>query len=116
MENIVNANKIMDWFTEQIASKNPIDPHIWLEGAMKLSVMLQSEQESLFKMEQEVAHRRKLLLEDGKSVAYAKTMIEATDDFLKCRILKSKIDRATEFIRLAKIYSRTASELMKNGL
>ncbi len=116
MENLISADSIMDWFTEQVSQKNPIDPHLWLEGAMKLSVLLQGEQEKLFEMEQEVARLRKVLIEDGKTVAYAKVMIEASDEFRRTRVQKAKIDRGTEFIRLAKIYSRTASDLFKNGL
>lgn len=116
MENQSTADSIMSWFTEQVENKLPIDPHLWLEGSMKLSVLLQSEQEKLFAMEQGVAQLRKILLEDGKTVAYAKTMIEASDEYREARKQKAKIDRGTEFIRLAKLYSRTASDLMKNGM
>lgn len=116
MENLVTADSIMEWFTEQIAQKNPIDPNLFLEGALKLSVLLQSEQETLFMMEQVVARMKESLIQSGKTVAYAKTVIEATDEYRKCRVQKAKIERAIEFIRISKQYSRTASDLMKSGM
>jgi hypothetical protein len=116
METLSTADSIMGWFTEQVQEKQPIDPHNWLEGAIKLSVLLQGEQEKLIIKEQEVAQLRKLLLEDGKTVAYAKTMIEASNEYAEARKLKAKIDRGTEFIRLCKLYSRTSSDLMKSGM
>lgn len=116
MKNLSTADSIMDWFTKEIENKEPIDPHRFLEGAIRLSVLLQGEQEKLILKEQEVAQLRKLLLEDGKTVAYAKTMIEAGNEYAEARKLKAKIDRGVEFIRLCKLYSRTAGDLMKNGL
>ena len=116
MENLSTADSIMLWFTTQVQNKEPIDPHTFLEGAIKLSVLLQTEQEKLIDREQEVAQLRKVLIEDGKTVAYAKAMIEASPEYAETKKLKAKIDRGTEFIRLCKLYSRTASDLMKNGL
>lgn len=116
MDSLSTADSIMDWFTTQVQNKEPIDPHLFLEGAIKLSVLLQAEQENLIIKEQEVANLRKILLEGGKTVSYAKTMIEASNEYAESRKLKAKIDRGTEFIRLCKLYSRTSSDLMKNGL
>ena len=112
----VSANTIMDWMAQQVAEKNPIDPHLWLEAALKLNVLTQAEQELRFDMEQTVALHRKVLLDDGKTVAYAKTMIEATDDYKKMRIQKAKIDRILQFIMLSKQHSRTASDLMRSQM
>lgn len=116
MENLSTTDSIMKWFTTQVQNKESIDPHVFLEGALKLSVLLQSDQETLILKEQEVAILRRILLEQNKTVAYAKTIIEATDEYKDCRMLKAKIDRAIEFIRTVKLYSRTASELMRNQL
>lgn len=111
---IVTTESIMGWFTEQIENKLPIDPHMWLEGAQKVNVLLQSEQELLYDMEQEVAQLRKVLLESDKTVSYAKMMIEATPEYKLCKVQKAKIERCLEFVRLAKIYSRTSQDIYKS--
>lgn len=112
MENLVTTDKIIDWITEQVENKQPIDPHLWLEASMKLNVLLQTEQEKLFELEQVVALAKAMHLEQGKSVGYAKTMIESTDQYKLARKQKAKIDRVIEFIRLSKLYSRISQEIM----
>jgi hypothetical protein len=47
------------------------------------------------------------------TVAAARTLIEATDEYREYKQLQAKLDRVTEEIRLAKIRSRSASEEMK---
>ncbi len=116
MENLVTTDTIISYLRGQIESKLPIDPHLWMDGAMKLNVLLQGEQEKLFELEQKVAELKKILLEDDKTVAYAKTMVEASNECKEMKKQKAKIDRVIEFIRLAKQHSRTASELMRNSL
>lgn len=116
MENLVTTETIINWMKEQIENKHPIDSHRYLDAALKLNVLLQGEQEKLFTIEQEVAQLRKVLLEDGKTVSYAKSMIEASDEYKIMKTQKAKIDRAVEFIRLSKQYSRTSSDLMKYQL
>lgn len=110
------TDSIIAHFNALVESKQPIDPNSWLEAGMYLNVLIQSEQELLFDLEQEVARLRKALLDDGKTVAYAKTMIEATDEFKNARKQKAKIDRVIEFIRLSKQHSRLASDLMRSQL
>ena len=116
MDTLTTADSIMIWFTEQVAKKNPIDPHVWLDGALRLSVMLQTEQEKLFVMEQLIANMRKEHIEKGESVSHAKAIVEASHEYLSTRIQKAKVDRAIEFIKTSKLYARTSSELMRNGL
>ncbi len=116
MENLVTTDKIIEWFTSQIENKLPIDSHLYLDAALKLNVLLQGEQEKLYDMEQEVAKLRKTLLESGKNSTYTKMMIEATDEYKEVKKQKAKIDRCISFMQLAKAYSRTTSDLMRNQL
>lgn len=114
--NLVTIDKIIEWLTEQVEKKLPIDPHTWLEAAQQMNVLLQGEQEKFFDLEQVVALLRKTLLDDGKSVAYAKTMIDSTEEMKAMKIQKAKIDRCIEMIRIAKLQARTAGDLMKSGM
>lgn len=116
MENLSTADSIMEWFTKQVENKQPIDPYQWLEGALKLSVLLAVEHEKWVIKEQEVAQLRKLLIEDGKTVSYAKTIVEASNEYKDARLLKGKLEKGNEFIRLVKLYSRTTSDLMRNQM
>lgn len=109
---IVTIDKIIEWLTQQVEQKLPIDTHTWIEAAQKMNVLLQNEQERLFEMEQQVSLLRKTLLDDGKTVAYAKTMVESTDDMRSMKVQKAKIDRCLEMIRIAKLQARMAKEMM----
>ena len=116
MDSLITVEKIIDWLTVQVEGKNPIDPATWLECASRINVLLQAEQEKLFELEQVVATKRADYLKSGETVAFAKTMIEATDEYRETKIQKAKIDRALEVIRLAKLNSRIARDLMSNQL
>lgn len=117
MNDKTTIDSIMEYFTRLVENKQPIDPSTWLEGAERMNVLLQGEQELLFTLEQEVANNKKTLLDDPTmTVAKAKVYIEASNEYRKARIQKAKIDRCIEAIRIAKLQSRTASDLMRNSL
>lgn len=114
MENLVTVDKIVGWLTEQVEQKIPVDTHTWLEAAQKLNVLLQGEQEVLFKKEQEVSLLKKTFLEDGKTVAHAKVMIESTDTFREMKVQKAKIERCLETIRISKLQARIAKDILNS--
>lgn len=116
MDNLVTTDKIIEYMTNLVENKQPIDPNLWMDSAMKLNILLQGEQEKLYELEQIIAIEKSAYLTEGKSVAHAKTLIEAGDDHKECRKQRAKIDRIIEYIRLAKLHSRTASDLMRNQL
>ena len=115
MDKLVTIDKIIDWLIEQVEKKLPIDTHLWLEASQKMNVLLQGEQEKLFLIEQEVSLLRKTLLEGGKTVAYAKVMVESTNEFKQMKIQKAKIDRCLEMIRIAKLQARLSYEEYKSN-
>ncbi len=117
MQELVTIDKITEWLTEQVQNKFPIDAHTWIDCAQKMNVLLQGEQEKLFALEQEVALSKKILFEDPTmTAAKAKIYIEATEEYKNARSQKAKIERCIEGIRIAKLQSRTASDLMRNSL
>lgn len=110
MENTVDS--ILESFIRMSKNQGVIDPHTYLLGCEKLNALLQNEQNDLYDMEQQVALMRKAFLEDGKSVSFAKAMIEASDAYKEVRKQKAKIDRAIETIRLGKLHARMSQDLM----
>jgi plasmid replication initiation protein len=116
MDNTLSTiDSITQWLTDQVEQKQPISPDVWLEASARINVLLQGEQEKLFTMEQQVAIIRGVLLDSDKSVAYAKSKVEESDVYKQARIQKSKIERALELIRIAKLQSRMASEVMRGN-
>lgn len=88
---------------------------MFLEAAVDLNVLLGDEHEQLFELEQVVA-KEKLDLLDGQSkinVSEVKLRVEAGDNNKKMKLQKANIDRIVEFIRLAKVHARLASDEYK---
>jgi hypothetical protein len=113
MEDLTTVDSIIEWFSDLVSKKIPIDPETWLEGAARLNVLLQGEQEKQFDMEQEVAKLRNVLLDSGESVAKARSKIEATEEYKTARKQKARVDRVNEQIRIAKIQGRMASDVLR---
>ena len=115
MEQLVTVDTITKWLVEQVQTKNPVSPEDWLDAAQKIIVLLQGEQEKLFEMEQKVAEIRNVIIVQGKSVASAKSAVEASNEYKTARIQKAKIEGALELVRIAKLQSRMASEIMRGN-
>lgn len=105
-------NTLALWASE----RRTIDPQTYMEAAGKLNSLLQSEVETLIDLRTELAKVKKMYLEEGKSVAYAKSMIEATEGWNMYEKQKALIDTAKEQILLAKKSATLSSELMRNQL
>lgn len=116
MQDLVTTDTIMDWFNTQIEQKQPIDPSMWMEGAMKLNVLVQGEQERLYEVEQEVAKLRNILLESDMPYNKAKSKVEATEEYKNSRKQKAKVERIIAFISIAKQHSRMAADMLRNQL
>lgn len=114
MENTLDS--ILASFETMARERNAIDPHTYLTGCEKINALLQGEQEILYDEEQIIAKMRKEILDQGKSVAYAKTVVEASDEYKSARKRKAKIERAIETIRLGKKHATLSSELMRNQM
>jgi hypothetical protein len=111
-DTLVTCDLILGWVSDQVKQKNPIDPALWLEIALKLNALLQDEHEKLFDLEQKVAQLRNGYLNAGQTSAFAKSQIEATDEMRQAKKQKAKIQGIIETIRLAKANSRTARDVM----
>ena len=112
MENLVTVDLILGAFNDWVTNRKVIDPYLWLEAAAKLNILLEYEQSRLFELQQVLAVQRKELIEQGATVAKARVMIEATNEYKEFCKQKAKIERAIEFIRISKMQSRTTRDIM----
>ena len=111
-DTLITIDTITNWLLMQVQTKQPIHASTWLDAAQKIVVLLQTEQEKLFDLEQDIAVRGNVLLEAGESVAKAKSKVEELEVYKNARKQKAKIDRAIELIRVSKLQSRMASDVM----
>lgn len=106
---------IMEALEDMATRKEPIAPHLYLEGAVKLNALLQNTIERKYEIESRLNKMRAAYLEEGKTAAFAKGMIEAQDEWLEHKKLSALIERALETIKLAKKYSTLSIE-MERGM
>lgn len=107
---------IMETLEQWAREKRPVSPQEWLEAASKLNVLLQNEQERKYVMESLLAKMKAAYLTEGQTAAFAKSMMEASDEWLDYKKQCALVERALETIRLAKGNARLSSELMRHAL
>lgn len=98
---------------EMAENKGDIDAHRWLAGAMKLRVLLQTEQERLVDLEREVQILKSIYLFEGDSAAAAKIKCETSDIYVEAKKLEVFIKTALDLVLLAKKYSTVESEIYR---
>lgn len=108
-------DSVISALNNMVSQKQVIDPSQWVEAGQYLNLFLESEQTKLFELQQKVAQMRCDLLEVGKSVAEAKTRIEASQEYLDMQKQKAKIDRAIEMIRITKLQARMTSDILRSN-
>lgn len=106
---------ILDNLEEWVTNRIPIGPHLWLEAAQMLTVLVGDVQEELFLTDQALAKKKLEFIEAGDKVNKAEVKIETLDEFVKARMLTAKIDRITELVRISKIQARMSTENLQNN-
>ena len=96
------VDSILEWFEEATSERKVVTPSQWVDAGLVLNALMGEEHEKLAKLEQTVSQMTLQHLETGKTAAYAKIAIKATDTYRDFTIQKLKCDRVVEFIRLAK--------------
>ncbi len=95
-------------------NKEPISPHVWLEGASKLLALVGNEQNTLYELESVLAkYRADLMSNPEVTASKAKILTEARGEYLESRKLKAKIERVFEVIRLGKVWARMSDQEFK---
>ena len=111
MEEKITVDTILDWLKSQVESKNPVSPHLYIEAAQKLVVLVGDEQDKLFDLQHLIAELKSNLIVEAKtSVAESKVRIEAQKVYTDMLKQKSKVERVFEMIKIAKIRARMQEE------
>ena len=113
MDEKITTDTIINYLQNQVEQKLPIDPNTFIDAAGKLNLLLGDEQEKLFFFQQKCAIMRSDKITEGKSVALAKLLVEASDEYREMLNQKAKIDRIIEFIRISKLNARLRQEEIK---
>lgn len=108
-----SIDTIMSHFHLAVEEKKPLPPTEWIEGAQYANVLLGDETDKLFDLQQEVNILKREEIKSGSSVAKAKVLIEATDEYKDYCKQKAKIDQVIEFVRISKLQARLSSEEFK---
>lgn len=109
------AQSIMIALEKMAREPGAIDATTWLSGAMKLRVLLQTEQEKLVDMERSVQLLKAEYLTAGDSAAAAKIKTETSDLFVATRKQEVFIKTALDLVLLAKKYATTESDLYRSN-
>lgn len=103
MEQQVTAEYILSAFESKITNKEVVPPHWWVDAAVKLNVLIGSENDKLFTLELNIAQKRVEILKEPKtSVAKANVICEALPEYKEMQVQKARVKQIEEFIRLAK--------------
>lgn len=105
------ARSIMEKLNDMAEQPGIVDANTWLNGAMKLRVLLQNEQEKLVDMEREVQELKASYLLNGDPANAAKIKTETSDLYAATKKQEVFIKTALDTILLAKKYATVETEL-----
>lgn len=97
-----------------VEEKHPIDAHIWVDACQKLNVLIGDEHDKLFDLQQKVAQMKVTYIQEGDTVAKAKSKVEAEDVYRDMQKQKARIGQIEEFIRIAKLQARLKDNEYRN--
>lgn len=106
----------MDEMNEKVSQNLPVSPHDWLHAALKISVLIGDDQNKLFDINQMIAREKETRIKNGENVSRAKAFVECLDAYKDACKLKAKVERAYEFIKCAKLYSRLSADEIRGQL
>ena len=94
-------------------NKGEIDAEQWLTAAMKLRVLIQTEQERLIELERDIQDLKATYLSEGDSATAAKIKTETADIFVEARKLETFIKTCLDTILLAKKYATVSTDIYR---
>lgn len=107
------ARSIMEKLQKMAEQPGIVDANTWLNGAMKLRVLIQAEQEKLIDMERQVQELKATYLSEGDSAASAKIKTETSDIYVEARKQEVFIKTALDTILLAKKYATVETDIYR---
>lgn len=106
MDDLVTIDTIINWLKEQVEKKVPISPHLWVDAALKMTVLLGSEHDRLYDLQSWVAQEKVNYIDNNDSVAKANAKVQTGKNYNLMKKQEAKIGRIEEMIRVAKLQAR----------
>lgn len=107
------AKSIMQALEKFAEQKGNLDWHTWMDGAIKLTALLQTEEEELAEMEHTLIKMKAAYIEEGKPANQAKLLTEADDLYLTYLKKKAFVKRCDAVIMIAKKHATLSSEMQR---
>lgn len=111
----MNSDELLAQIDDFVEKKLPMSPQWWIEQAQKLVVLMSDETDYLHQLQKEVAQDKVKWIDLGKSVAESKLRAEASALYEAMLKQKSKCEKITEIIRIAKIQAKFRENEWQSG-
>ncbi len=115
-DSLITTEKILETIKGWIENKTLISPDIWVNAAAKLNVLAGDDEYKLAELEYNLAVKRQELASkptpegQNRSMASVNVEIRALPQSKEIALLKAKINRIDELIRLSKLQARLVSD------
>ena len=116
----ITTDFILETMKGYIEKKIPVSPDVWLDAAAKFNVLAGDDEQKLAEIEYEVAVKRQELASkttpegQNRSIASVNVEIRALPQSKEIALLKAKINRIDEYIRIAKLQARMTNDAINH--
>jgi alpha-galactosidase/6-phospho-beta-glucosidase family protein len=108
------VDKILEWMHSEASKpfedRRTLSAHEWIAKAQSLNILRSNAQEHYLTLKHLLAKKADEHRVAGMNASDRKTMIEAQEEYLAAELVKAKLERITDAIRLAKKAAEQASE------
>lgn len=98
-----------------ITQKIPLSPAGWLDIIGRVVVEMGSETDNLYALQKKIAQNKVILIQEGKSVAEARSHLEATDLYEQMQRQRALCHKIEELVRIGKLQSKLKGEEYSGG-
>lgn len=116
MDEFVTIETILTAFEKWVMERSEISPDLWMQGALKLNVLIGNEYDKAAELEQKCAIIEAAQIEQGSTSARAKNAVKIEQVWLDLQKQKARIKMVEEFIKLAKKHAQIINDQMRNML
>jgi hypothetical protein len=113
---MITTDTIIEQIKTWVEEHKPIPPGLWVDASMKINVLLGNETDELAKKEFLLAEYASKLALESPTMPVAKIKLACASNplYQEIALLKSKIRRCEEMVRLSKLRARMSDEEYKN--
>lgn len=106
----VTTETIIEFLEDAVRKKKVLSPHVYMDAAHKLTILLGEEQDNLYELQSGLAKMKAAYIAEGDTSAAANAKIEAEDGYLEMQKQKGKLKQIVEFIRISKTRAKLKDE------